>query len=65
MEVIVRNGNIEKAMRVFKRKVKNSGILNDYKDKQYYSKPSDKKRLAKKRGIARFKKEQKKREQTL
>lgn len=65
MEVIVRNGNIEKAMRIFKRKIKKSGILTEIKEKQHYSKPSEKKRLAKKRGIARWKKDQQKREQTI
>jgi len=62
MEIIVRNGNVEKALRVMKRKLKKNGLLQEIKDRQYYQKPSEKKRLAKKRGIARWKKEQKKRE---
>jgi small subunit ribosomal protein S21 len=60
--IIVRNNNIEKALRVLKRKAKKDGLLQELKDRQYYQKPSEKKRLAKKRGIARWKKEQKKRE---
>ena len=60
--IIVRNNNIEKALRVLKRKAKKDGLIQELKDRQYYQKPSEKKRLAKKRGIARWKKEQKKRE---
>lgn len=60
--IIVRNNNIEKALRVLKNKNKKSGLLQELKDRQYYQKPSEKRRLAKKRGIARVKKEQSKRE---
>jgi|TARA_Y100000389_G_scaffold199913_1_gene239276 small subunit ribosomal protein S21 len=42
-----------KAMRKFKRKVAESGIINDFRDKQYYEKPSDKKRKAKKQAVRR------------
>jgi len=42
-----------KALRKFKRKVADSGIIQDYRDKQYYEKPSDKKRKAKKQAIRR------------
>ena len=40
-------------MRKFKRKVAESGIINDFRDKQYYEKPSDKKRKAKKQAVRR------------
>jgi len=42
-----------KALRKFKRKVNESGVIQDYRDKQYYEKPSDKKRKAKKAAIRR------------
>jgi len=42
-----------KALRKFKRKVNESGIMQDYKDRQYYQKPSEKRRLAKKQAIRR------------
>jgi len=42
-----------KALRKFKRKVAESGIMQDYKDRQYYQKPSEKKRLAKKQAVRR------------
>ena len=42
--VEVRGGNLEKAMRVLKKKVQKAGILKEYRDKQYYKKPSEIKR---------------------
>ena len=56
----VRNGNVEQAMRVLKKKLQKDGLLRDLKAKQYYEKPSEKKRRKKKEGIANFKKQQKK-----
>lgn len=62
MEVTVRNGNVEKALRVLKNKIKKSGMLVELKDRAYYQKPSEKRRLAKKRGIKRAQKLQKERD---
>ena len=56
LSVVVRGDNpheFTKAMRKFKRKVSESGIIQDYRDKQFYEKPSDKKRKAKKAAIRR------------
>ena len=57
MEVIVRNNNVEKALRILKKKIKKEGLMTELRDRQHYIKPSEKRRLAKKRGIARVKKE--------
>ena len=62
MEVQVRNNNVEKALRQLKRKIKKSGLLIELKERQYYQKPSEKKRLAKKRGIKRALKAQRDRD---
>ena len=56
--VEVRKGNLEKAMRVLKKKVQKEGIVRDLKLKQYYEKPSEIKRRKKKEGIANVKKKQ-------
>ena len=56
----VRNGNLEQAMRVIKKKVQKDGLLKDLKMKQYYEKPSERKRRKKKEGIANYKKKMKK-----
>ena len=56
LTVIVRGNNpheFQKALRKFKRKVSESGILQDLKEKQYYEKPSDKRRKAKKAAVRR------------
>ena len=45
--VIVRNGNVDAALRIFKRKVNNSGILLDLQKKEEYIKPSAKRCKAK------------------
>ena len=58
-EVIVRNNNVEKAMRVLKKKLLRDGLMKEIKERQYYSKPSEVKREAKKQSIRRIKKEQK------
>tara|TARA_B100001063_G_scaffold129710_1_gene121249 strand:- start:108 stop:314 length:207 start_codon:yes stop_codon:yes gene_type:complete len=58
-EVIVRNNNVEKAMRVLKKKLLRDGLIKEIKERQYYSKPSEVKREAKKQSIRRIKKEQK------
>ena len=53
IEVKVKHNNIEKALRIFKRKVKDSGILYELSERSYYTKPSLKKRKMKLRAKAR------------
>ena len=45
-----------------KRKLKKEGLLLELKERAYYQKPSEKKRLAKKRGIKRAQKLQRDRD---
>ena len=52
----VRNCNLEQALRVLKKKSQKSGILKELKARQYFEKPSEKKRRKKKEGIANVKK---------
>jgi|TARA_B100001059_G_C17554575_1_gene436994 small subunit ribosomal protein S21 len=42
--VEVRGGNLEKAMRVLKKKVQKAGLVKDIRNKRYFSKPSEVKR---------------------
>ena len=44
IEVQVRGGNLEKAMRVLKKKVQKEGIVKEIKRRQFYMKPSEIKR---------------------
>ena len=60
IKIDVRNGNLEQAMRVLKKKVLKEGIFRLAKEKSVYEKRSEKKRRKKKEGIANFKKNQKK-----
>ena len=56
----VRKGNVEQAMRVLKRNVQKEGIVKELRERQYYEKPSAKKRRKKKENIANVKKLKKK-----
>ena len=55
----VRNNNVEKALRVLKKKLIKDGVMKELKERQYYQKPSFKKREKKKESIRRHKKDQK------
>ena len=55
----VRNNNVEKALRVLKKKLNKDGQMKELKVRHSYQKPSEIKREKKKEGIRRFKKEQK------
>ena len=41
IEIEVRRGNLEQAMRVLKRKVQKEGIVKELRDRQFYKKPSE------------------------
>lgn len=65
LTVTVYDGNIEKAMRIFKKKVQKAGILKELKMRSEYEKPSDKKQRKKKEAVKRWRKMQKKLEDRL
>jgi small subunit ribosomal protein S21 len=55
VEVTVREGEpLEKALRRFKKKWERAGILRDVKKKSFYEKPSDTKRIARKKAVRRM-----------
>jgi small subunit ribosomal protein S21 len=55
-KVIVHDGNVEKALRKFKKKVQDSGILQEVRLRQEYVKPTVKRKLAKNLAKRRWKK---------
>ena len=57
-KVVVGNGNIDAAIRVFKRKVTDSGILMDHKDRQYFEKKSTKINRNKRAAVVRERRRQ-------
>lgn len=63
LQVTVRDGNLEKAMRIFKKKVQKAGVLKELKMRSHYEKPSDKKQRKKKEAVKRWRKIQKKLEE--
>jgi len=52
--VVVKNGNVDAALRKFKKKVQEEGILQDVRNKQAYVKPSEKKRKERAANKARY-----------
>jgi small subunit ribosomal protein S21 len=61
LTVEVRNNDINYALRKFKKKVQEDGILQELRERQHYVKPSEKKKKAKAAGRARWLKKQRKR----
>ena len=55
LQVKVWNNNVEGALKVFKRKVKDSNIMQELKEKAHYTKPSKKRRETKNMAILRNK----------
>jgi small subunit ribosomal protein S21 len=55
--VIVKDGeNINQALRRFKRKVEDSGLLDDLRKKEFYEKPTTERKRKKSAAINRYKK---------
>jgi len=52
LSVTVFNNNVEGALKVLKRKVKDSNLFIDLREREYYTKPSEKKRH--KRNLAKL-----------
>ena len=52
--VIVHGDDITKALRIFKKKILKAGVLNETHERQFFTKKSEKKRLAKAAGRQRW-----------
>lgn len=63
--VEVRNGNVEAAIRKFKKKVQEAGIIQEIRERKEYTKPSVKKARAKAAGRARWLKKLRKQKEEL
>ena len=57
IEVTVKNNNIEKALSIFKRKVKDSKLMLELREREFYKKPSELRKEKKARGKIRTKTE--------
>jgi small subunit ribosomal protein S21 len=47
LSVEVRNGDVNKALRLFKKKVQEAGIIQEVREREYYEKPTTKRKKAK------------------
>lgn len=54
--VAVQDGNVEKALRKLKKKVTECGILQEFRDRQQFIKPTVKRKIAKSQAVRRWKK---------
>jgi small subunit ribosomal protein S21 len=55
--VIVKDGNVEKALRKFKKKVQDSGLLQELRDRETYEKPTTAKKRKKSAARNRWRKQ--------
>jgi small subunit ribosomal protein S21 len=46
-KVLVQDGNVDKALRKFKKKISEDGLLLELQNRQFYTKPTVKKKIAK------------------
>ena len=56
LSVSVRNNDVEKAIRILKKKINTDGILKELRKKEYYEKPSVRKRREKAEAVNRWRK---------
>ena len=54
--VLVVDGNVEKAMRKFKKKIQNSGLLLELRERETYVKPTTRRKIKKGAAKSRWKK---------
>ena len=54
--VVVTNDQVEKALRKFKKKVADSGLLQDLRDREHYIKPTTRRKQAKSAAQRRWRK---------
>ncbi len=56
LEVVVKNGNVEGALRKLKKKIAEDGLMIELRERQFYIKPSEKRAKDKAAGKARHEK---------
>lgn len=54
--VLVQDGNVERALRKFKKKIQNSGILLELRERETYVKPTTRRKIKKGAAKSRWKK---------
>lgn len=57
MKVDVRNNNVDRALRVLKRKLIEEGVFKELQERRFYEKPSDRRRRKRRAAEARQRRE--------
>jgi len=63
MQVLVRDNNVEQALRVLKKKMQREGLFRELKERRHYEKPSEKRAREKAEAVRRARKLARKRAQ--
>ena len=61
----VKNGNVDRAMRTLKKKLQKEGLLKELKQRQFFEKPSAKRKRKKAEGVKRYQRNLKKKMERL
>ena len=64
MQVIVRDNNVDQALKVLKKKMQREGMYSEMKKGRAFEKPSEKKAREKAEAVRRWRKLQRKKEMT-
>lgn len=56
MQVVVRDNNVEQALRVMKKKLQREGVFREMKLRKHYEKPSEKRKRRKAEAVRRSRK---------
>ena len=54
--VLVKDDNVERALRKFKKKITESGLLNELRDREFYEKPTTTRKRKKSSAVNRWNK---------
>jgi small subunit ribosomal protein S21 len=60
--VLVQDGNVDRALRKFKKKIAASGLLNDLRDREHYVKPTTARKLKASAAKSRWRKKMREQE---
>lgn len=56
MQVLVRDNNVEQAMRVLRRKLQREGVFKEMRARRAYEKPSERRNRQKAQAVSRYRK---------
>jgi small subunit ribosomal protein S21 len=59
----VRNNNVDRAIRLMKRKLAEEGFFKEIQERKFYEKPSDRKRRLKRAAVARHRRAMRERQE--